>query len=354
MASFRDEKKRKTQEFVTTAANDVIEDEGGETQVRHDQFDTKATPALEEETTKSTEHGKSGFTQKNETLANVARFHPFGFFAFGIFAGMAVAMLVVCFRRSHRSRRKKLKNLKAWTNEIHFKDECSSDNSSLENAERGYNDLPIDYKNNDWLGGVGFDKNEMGHSRVNSNPFVFAEKATSDSSSSNGGDDNDIALFNALNGDSPNTESPPPLTLDSPSQSPPVSPTNLLSSEPAFSPPTVSELFQNTVSSHWRMSAPPLSLGGSSVSSGSTNGSVNEELSMERDDLNKSLFLLNDQIMEQQRNLGSSSEKTRRQEITKEIRRLEGNKADVELKLKSVRAKIKANKKQRRKILMGR
>lgn len=260
-------------------------------------------------------------------------------------------------------------NMRSWTNEIHFKDECSSDNSDLENAERrAYNDdfnedYPIDYTNNDWLGGVGFDGNETGNVRANANPFVFAEKAASDSSSSNGGDDNDIALFNALNGSSPDTQNGSPLTLDSPPPSPQMTPTNLLDSglsptnlldaDPQFSPPTVSELFQNTISSHWRKAAPPLSLDRTSVSSGSSNGSINEELAMERDDLNKSLFLLNDQILEQQRNLSAASEKARRQEITREIRRLEGDKRDIESKLRTNRSKIKANKQQRRKILMG-
>mgnify|MGYP001238863806 CR=1 FL=1 len=75
---------------------------------------------------------------------------------------------------------------KAWTNEIHFRDECESTDESMESVETGQHvrNYPID--RNDWLASVGYENADEG----NANPFVFAQKTMSDSSgSSYGGDD---------------------------------------------------------------------------------------------------------------------------------------------------------------------
>ena len=357
MVSVRNEKNRRDQ-FVTTTVNDAymadnneadINDVGEYIQKGQTQYETTGKP--------SGEHKNMNFAA-TKSLIDRVNFQFLGLFGVGLFAGMVLAMVILCCRRRKRqSQRWKTRKLKPSTNEIQFKDEYETSDESLSSAENGRDNHPID--RNDWLAGVGFEKKDEGKAH----PFVFAEKVISDSSSSYGGDDeNDEGLFHALNGKSSSAnrtsrmtlDSPPRssrVTLDSPPHSSRLSPRGLLGSS-VISPPTVSELFQNTISSHWKV-APPISLGGdgSSVSSRGSNGRINKKLAAERDELNKSLFLLNDQILEQQRKLGASSEKSRHHEITKTIRVLEGNKADIELKLKSVRSKIKSHKEERRRKL---
>ena len=241
-------------EFITTPVDDAFMAEevsqNGEVQAEGaTQFETSHTPTFFP--------GSGGHMSSIQTIDR-EYLEQFVFFAVGT---IVLAMLIVCCRQMLHSRRIKKRSLKAWTNEIHFRDECES--TDEESAENGHvRNYPID--RNDWLASVGY---ENGDER-NANPFLFAEKTISDSSGSSygGDDDNDIGLFHALNGDSSSSEgSSPPrsprLTLDNPPPPPRISTTDFLGSQSGESPPTVSELFQNTISSHWKM-APPLKIGG--------------------------------------------------------------------------------------------
>lgn len=235
------------------------------------QFETKNTPSFLP--------GTSGGHMSTLSTIDKTYWEHFVLFAVGT---LVLAMLIVCCRRIHYSRRRQKRRLKAWTNEINFQDECESTDESMDSIEDGHiRNHPID--RNDWLASVGYENADEGHA----NPFVFAEKTMSDSSGSSygGDDDNDIGLFHALNGDSSSSEgSSPPrsprLTLDNPPPPPRITTTGLLGSPSGTSPPTVSELFQNTISSHWKM-ASPLNLGGGEGS----NDNFDEELAAVRAEL---------------------------------------------------------------------
>lgn len=291
------------------------------------------------------------------------------FFGLGSVAGMVLAAMIACYL--HRRRRRCIsKGLKPWTNEIDFDDEYSTD-ESYDSIEGGYGvNYPIDY-DQDWLGGVGFETDgeatEKAFDDDGTLGGLYAGDDRSDTSSCSYDDEEDGNSLSDVVNNSQRTSS---LGLGSPPASPPISSSSLYS--PDISPPTVPELFQNTLSSLGKVDplalgamSDPLSVSGSSLSGSSVgSGSSFPELSKEQEELNRCLFLINDQILEQQRNLEAAKEemsgKSPRQKlrdsreepkkIVEMIILLENKKDEIESKLKAVRSKIKAHRMGRRKL----
>lgn len=279
------------------------------------------------------------------------------YFCVGAFVGIALAIvLVVNLSRRRRwacRHRQKRGDLKAWANEIMFHDECDiTDVDDFVDPEDHYNShfhshprCPIEdargsafanANESNWLDGIGFDDREENENGTNE--FGFAEKDDDSESSGCDSDGND-SLCDLLNFDASN------------------SPNVKFTSEPEILPPTVSQLFQNSMSSRWKEKpAPPFE---------DTNSGWLEELNAQQGFLNKSLFMLNDQLLEQQRELEDAAKilaqkVTRRkhresllkhQNIAEAIVRLEGEKDDVSAKLKTVGTKIKAHRMDRRRKL---
>ncbi len=265
-------------EFITTPVDDAFMAEGAS---KNGEVQAEGAPNFETSHTPTFLHG-SGGRMPSMNAIDRAYLEHFVLFAVGT---IVLAMIILCCRRMWDSHRRQKRSLKAWTNEIHFRDECESTDESMESVETGQHvrNYPID--RNDWLASVGYENADEG----NANPFVFAQKTMSDSSNSSygGDDDNDIGLFHALNGDSSSSggSSPPRsprLTLDNPPPPPRISTTGFLGSNSGDSPPTVSELFQNTIKSHWRMAPPPLNIGGGESSA---DENFDEELAAVRAEL---------------------------------------------------------------------
>jgi len=204
----------------------------------------------------------------------------------------------------------------------------------------------------DWLGGIGFNRSNDENSHAGEkDDFGYADKGDESSSSSEyeDEDDEESSIQDLLDGESDSNRSSS-FSFDSPMHSPIVNFT-------PPTPPTVSELFQNTLSGHWKTSPPPLS----PVSTESKY----EDLHREQEELNKELFLINDQILEQQRDLDAatkelSQKRTRKKifeshqqhrKITEMIMLLETKKDEVNAKLKSVKGRIKTHRLERRRKL---
>merc|ERR1711935_1027958 len=135
---------------------------------------------------------------------------------------------------------------------------------------------------------------------------------------------------------------------------------DLPSMSPQVQRPTVPQLFQDTLSSHWKQAK--LGLLPLTSDNEDSNNNTFCELQQEQDELNKFIFTLNDSILERQQELDAAAKTltqkiTRRKhkeafvqhkEIFQEINRLEEEKEDVDAKLKTVRTKIKGHRMERR------
>jgi hypothetical protein len=288
---------------------------------------------------------------------------------------LATIVALYCSRRRRSwKRQRQIKTIGPWAaKNLHFHDENDITDDDFDSLEDGSNTRnhphrPINERGpsfhlraEDWLGGVGFDKNDESNFAENDGRYGDVDSVSEDDDESdtnvcdllNGDSSNSQRGAFLLNGDSSNSK-PSSLSLDSPPRSP-----VRLSPEPEFSPPTVSELFQNNLSALLKLS-PPLSDG-----SCSNNDSSYECLQKKQKDLNKSLFLINDQILEQQRELEASakalSEKMTRRKLrdltirhqnTKDgIELLESEKDRIDEKLKKVRSEIKSHRMERRRKL---
>jgi len=298
---------------------------------------------------------------------------------FGVGALVAIVLATIaalyCRRRRRRSwkRQRQIKTIGPWASKnLHFHDEGDSTNDDFDSLEAGSNtryryppNRPIDERGpsdhlraDDWLGGVGFDKNDKSRFAENDDRDTDAD-SVSDSSECSEDDESDTSFCELLSGDSSTLHGASLLNGDSSNSkhsslsldSPPRSPLRL-SPEPELSPPTVSELFQNNLSALLNLST-------------NNNSSSYERLQKKQEDLNKSLFLLSDQFLEQQRELEASgkalSEKmTRRkrrdltyhyENIEDGIELLESEKDRIDEKLKKVRLEIKSYRMERRRKL---
>jgi len=356
-------------EFQYLKAEAVLNKKGMEQPQGRQKFQTPGA-ALRVSTVASTSYLHTTDSAQDASPTEAMNAAQLTYFGIGSLVGMALATVVAFYlgrrRNSWRYGRRQRGSLnhKPWDNEIKFHDECdSTDNDEFDDLEDGYgyyknyleshprgpidafdgrsfDETSEDEDEHDWLGGVGFEEDGSHNSEsVNEFPYVEDESERSE-------DDNDsIELL--LNGDSPISNRSSSLL----SYSTPLSP-----SENTFSPPTVSEVFQNTISSHWKQALPLTR---------PSNTSTFEELQKEQEELNKSLYLLNDHLLEQQRELEDaaqtlSNKTTRRKhrdsfqqhkKITDEIARLEAEKDDIDVDLKEVRSKIKAHRLERRRKL---
>jgi len=296
--------------------------------------------------------------------------NPKDYFAFGAFVTVAVITSVllivgryqrwyVCGRRRRREPQGT-----PWANEIKFHDEYEDTDEDTDDPEDFYNNYmvdshpkaPIDLlggsKSIDWLGGMNFAVGEEGsHNDAKSaeNFDDFSQSEQSQSSVSYDSDGN--GLSEILNGDSSNSNRGQSLFVE---PSPPVSPLVHFAPEPEISPPTVSEVFRNSMSPHWENGKKPAPR--------FEEYNTLEELEREQGDLNQALFLINDQLLEQQRELKVAAQaltqKTTRRKhreatqnhksITEEIARLEAEKDDIDAKIMTVRTKLKAHRHDRR------
>ena len=293
----------------------------------------------------------------------------------GLLAIVLATIAALYCRRRRRSwkRQRQIKTIGPWASKnLHFLDEGNSTDDDFDSLEDGSNtrsryhsNRPIDERGpsdplraDDWLGGVGFDKNVKNCFTENDDADSDAD-SVGDSSEYSEDDESDTSFCDLLsgdsstlhgasllNGDSSNSKRSS-LSLDTPHRSPLHH-----SPELELSPPTVSELFQNNLSALLNLST-------------NNNSSSYERLQKKQEDLNKSLFLLSDQILEQQRELEASgkalSEKmTRRkrrdltyhyENIEDGIELLESEKDRIDEKLKKVRSEIKSYQTERRRKL---
>lgn len=285
------------------------------------------------------------------------------YFCVGAVVGMALATLAayhynrrrrsLVLRRRGNSRRDSFDS-KPWAHEIQFRDECDStsdedDSDYLEEGDYRNSNPPIDsYSENsrsrDWLGGVGFDEESTNHSESINNdngPFLLDDESNTD----NGEvvDEMDDLLNNGDSSKSNHSSVPSLSPLSSP-----------LADGP--SPPTVKELFfENAISSRWT----------SDTDASNESDQIYYQLQKEQEELNKDLFVLNDKLLEQQRELEvaakNMTQKTTRRKhrdhynhhksITEEIAELEKDKESVAQKLTVIRLKIKHHRLERRRKL---
>jgi len=301
---------------------------------------------------------------------------PVHYIAFGAFVTVAVlSVLLVMFGRNSRwslCRRRRRRKGTLWTNEIKFHDEYTDEESDEPEDFHAHYMVephpksPIDSfggsKSHDWLGDMNFAVGEAGKQEAkNADNFEEASQYDSDGNS----------LSNLLNGESSKSNHIDPLEaaesnvdlLGAPlshvdhlaaPQSPPSSPSLKFAPAPKNSPPTVSEVFQKSMSPHFRSGKKPLPVFDES--------NTYDELQRQQGDLNQTLFLINDKILEQQRELkvaaSALSQKTTRRKhrettlmhkkITDEITRLDSEKDDIDAKIKTVRTQLKAHRHDRR------
>lgn len=296
---------------------------------------------------------------------------PMDYFAFGAFVTISVmaAFLVMCGCNSGRSfcrRRRRFRKLgERWANEIKFHDEYDvtdedSDPEDFHAAQYLADSHPHDpinafggSKSGDPFGDMNFavgeeegDKDSQEIQKVNDFDFHEDDKSEASSYDSDGN-----SLSDLLNGEA--TKSNRGDSLSEP-DSPPSSPLVNFDPEPTFSPPTVSEVFKNSMSPHWKNGKKPAPVFDESSSF--------DELQRRQGDLNQALFKINDQLLEQQRELKAaannmSQKATRRKhretsvlhkKITDEISRLESEKEDIDAKIKAVKTQLKTHRYNRR------
>jgi len=295
--------------------------------------------------------------------------HPMDYFAFWAFVTVAVVTVVFLIVGRYRrwvicGRRRKPRG-KRWANEINFHDEYESTDEDTDDPEDFNNSYmaeshpngPIDSfggsKSVDWLGdmnfAVGEEDNQDAKKADNPTDFVKDEDEESESEVSYDSDGN--SLSDLLNGESSQSNRGDSLLAP---QSPPVSPSVDFAPDPKILPPTVSEVFKNSMTPHWENGKKPAPQ--------FEQHNTLEELHRQQGDLNQALFSTNDQLLEQQRELKAASKKlglktTRRkhrdimqkhQSIVEEISRLEDEKDDIDAQIKTAKSKIKAHRHDRR------
>jgi len=304
--------------------------------------------------------------------------NPIGYIAFGSFVTVAViSALIVAFCSMRRwslcCRRRRRRKGTPWANEIKFHDEYTDEESDepedfhqahymIESPPQSPIDAFRGSKSRDWLGDMNFAVGEgCKQEAKNSDDFEEASQYDSDGNS----------LSDLLNGESPNSNEVNPLAapqsnvdlLGAPPshndplaapQSPPSSDSLNFAPEPKISPPTVSEVFQKSMSPRWKSGKKPLPV--------FEDKNTYEELQKQQGDLNQALFLINDKLLEQQRELKAAAtaltQKTTRRKhrettllhkkITEDIARLEAEKDDIDAKIKTVRNELKAHRHDRR------
>lgn len=259
----------------------------------------------------------------------------------------AIIALFYCNKRWPRCRRRQRQG-EPWANEIKFHDEydiTDEDSDAPEDYGAQYMvesqpNGPIDSfggaKSSDWLGDMNF---AVGEGKENDQATKKADEFDFDEEKGEASDDDPDgnSLSDLLNGESILA-----------SESPPPSPLLKFAPEPEISPPTVSEVFKSSMSPHWKNGKKPTPMFGEE--------NTFEELQQQQGDLNQALFLINDNLLEQQRALKEAEkileQKTTRRKhrettllhktITEEIARLESEKDDIDAKIKATRTKLKA------------
>lgn len=345
--------------------------------------DAFATPYVQQETPPLRGNNGSGFSTPGATLmvdpdatfvadgSSSASWlnNPTDYFAFGAFVTFTViAGVLLLVGRYHRwafCRRRRKRRGTPWANEIKFHDEYESTDESTDDPEDFYNNYMVDSlrkdspdsfggsKSADWLGdmnfAVGEEDNQDDDAKSADNFDDFSQDEQSQSSMSYDSDGH--GLSDILNGDNSNSNRGQSLRAP---PSPPVSPLLNFAPDPENSLPTVSEVFRNNMSPHWENGKKPAPR--------FEEHSTFEELEREQGDLNQALFLINDQLLEQQRELKATDKaltqkSTRRKHrentqkhktITEEIARLESEKDDIDAKIRTVKTKLKAHRHDRR------
>ena len=277
----------------------------------------------------------------------------------------ALFAIFYCHSKWLCCRRQRRKKGEPWGNEIKFHDEydITDEESDSPQDYRAYShhqeaiDAFGGSKSRDWLGDMNFavgEEKDGDQDTHKADDFDFDEEKGGEESDDDDDPDGN-SLSDLLNGESSrSSRGESMLAQESALYSPPASPLLQFAPEPEIAPPTVSEVFQNAMSPHWKNGNKPTPL--------FEEENTFEELQREQGDLNQQLFLINDKLLEQQRELKDAAnaltQKTTRRKhrettllhtkITEEIARLESEKDDIDAKIKTVSTKLKAHKHDRR------
>jgi len=295
------------------------------------------------------------------------------YFGVGAMVGIGLAVMIAfrigCRRRRFLKERKRRRTFNHYDDTIKFRDESdsvdewgSTDESTAYDPEGIHymerQPISFDSTDTDWLGCIGFGNRDDEGSYIDENMNDLDESScySSDYSSECSNDcesDGNNSLQDILNNESSSAnEGTFSLNFN-----------DLPSMSPQVQRPTVPQLFQDTLSSHWKQAK--LGLLPLTSDNEDSNNNTFCELQQEQDELNKFIFTLNDSILERQQELDAAAKTltqkiTRRKhkeafvqhkEIFQEINRLEEEKEDVDAKLKTVRTKIKGHRMERRRRL---